>query len=124
MNKIQIVLIKYTNHVTNVEEEGLYFDQYRIVSYIHELEPVCGDPTVCDGLVDKTNIPLLVAYLCTYFIIICPCMAGYHKDYKYCTLKQKIFYHCLNLPSGAWSIPTIKVALRAGNGTQVNNMTL
>ena len=27
-------------------------------------------------------------------------------------------------PSGTWSIATIKVALRAGNGTQVNNMTL
>jgi len=28
----------------------------------------------------------------------------------------------MSLTSRAWSIATIKVALRAGNGTQVNNM--
>ena len=48
-------------------------------------------------------------------------IAGYHEEYKYCTLKQQIFYP-LSLPSGAWSIATIKVALRAENGTQANNM--
>ena len=41
---------------------------YNLDCYIHELEPVSGGQTACDGLVDKTNIPLLVAYLCTYFI--------------------------------------------------------
>ena len=38
------------------------------------------------------------------------------------TLEQQIFILPLSLPSGAWSIGIIKVALRAGNGTQANKM--
>ena len=32
------------------------------------------------------------------------------------------YFKSLSSPSGAWSIATIEVALRAGNGTQANNM--
>ena len=50
-------------------------------------------------------------------LYFCSCIyiAGYHEEYKYCTLEQQIIYP-LFLPSGAWSIATIKVVLRAENG--------
>ena len=54
-------------------------------------------------------------------LYFCSCIADYHEEYKYCTLEQQIFYP-LSLSSGAWSIATIKVVLRAENGTQANNM--
>ena len=52
-----------------------------------------------------------------YMLYFCSCIyiAGYHEEYKYCTLEQQIIYP-LFLPSGAWSIATIKVVLRAENG--------
>ena len=47
--------------------------------YAHKLIHIC------------LNFPILVAYSCICFIFAHACIAGYHEEYKYCTLEQQIF---------------------------------
>ena len=55
--------------------------------------------------ISKVSIHLLkFPYSCTifmYMLYFCSCIAGYHEEYKYCTLEQQIFYP-LSLPTGTW----------------------
>ena len=56
-----------------------------------------------------------------YMFYFCSCIAGYHKDYKYCTLEPT---DILTTVFAIWSLEYCnnQVALRAENGTQANNM--